>query len=63
MKVIKYEVKKYGTKGDYKLVSIVETNFGGPGENYVMSGCYDECVEMKKRLEKKLDETKNETTR
>ena len=37
--------------GSYELFSIVDTDFGGPAENFVFKGTLEEC----KRIEKMLD--------
>ena len=36
--------------GQYKLVSIVPTNFGGNAINFIASGTYEECEKVLERI-------------
>ena len=51
-KKIDYMIKCVGDK--CTLVSLVETDFGGPAENFILEGTYEYCKEMEKRLRNML---------
>lgn len=49
---IVYVIRK-GEHAPYKLMSVVDTSFGGKAENFICEGSRDYCSEIKRKLERK----------
>ena len=51
--MIQYEIRALDELGEYELVSIVETSFGGAVANYIASGSKEYCQRIQDVLEGK----------
>ena len=51
MKAIRYEITGPNALGDYRLISVVSTSWGGDATNFVCCGSWEDCERIRKKFE------------